>query len=428
MRAPLLSILVLLATAAPAAAQWSPPQNVSSGHEFVDNPTLAFSSTGTGLATWTAQDGTGTSATSGTYDAPLGSPERLVSRSAVISKPVLYGSTRAAAARLAGNRLSIVFGRTDGSFGAPELIADRANIRSVVLAGNAQGDLALAWFEDRGVTTDRVYIAFRPVGKPWTPPLLQATDRVRSVSVAVSPKGALLLAYDARGTIKARYKPATAPLFRHVQTIQSEPTFFAKLRTAVTGNGRAYIGWAAQFLSEGGDVGDGFYEVAVQPAGALKFRPAQLLEQRPATEIVGGLDLTTNAANGATVAWGATTVKAAVTNASATFGAPITVAPGLEAAMAGAPDGRVLVAYIVGSEAQGALMASIGTGGVFGAPETVTAGPQARVPAAAYDATNNRWALVWSNRPSGSPPTFLQMSSEPGGPPGEGRTAGGARG
>jgi hypothetical protein len=409
----LLTIVALLVAATPASAQWSPPANISSAHEFVDNPSLAFSSTGIGLTTWIARDGTGNTATQGTFAAPLGSPERLVSRTAVISPPVLYGSTRTAAARLSGNRLSIVFGRTDGSFGAPELIADRANIRSVVLAGNQQGDLALAWFEDRGVFTDRVYIAVRPHGHPWSPPLLQATDRVRSVSVAVSPKGALLLAYDARGVVKARYKPATAPLFRHVQTIQSQPTFFAKLRTAVTGNGRAYIGWAAQFLSEGGDRGDGFYEVAVQPAGALKFRPAQLLEQRPSEEAVGGLDLTTNDANGATVAWGAATVKAAFTDASATFGATQTVAPGLEAAMAGAPDGRALVAIIAGSEEQGALMAATSQNGAFGAPETVTTGPEARVPAAAYDAKGNRWGLAWSNRPNGETKplqTFLQTS------------------
>ncbi len=409
----LLTIVALLVAATPASAQWSPPANISSAHEFVDNPSLAFSSTGIGLTTWIARDGTGNTATQGTFAAPLGSPERLVSRTAVISPPVLYGSTRTAAARLSGNRLSIVFGRTDGSFGAPELIADRANIRSVVLAGNQQGDLALAWFEDRGVFTDRVYIAVRPHGHPWSPPLLQATDRVRSVSVAVSPKGALLLAYDARGVVKARYKPATAPLFRHVQTIQSQPTFFAKLRTAVTGNGRAYIGWAAQFLSEGGDRGDGFYEVAVQPAGALKFRPAQLLEQRPSEEAVGGLDLTTNDANGATVAWGAATVKAAFTDASATFGATQTVAPGLEAAMAGAPDGRALVAIIAGSEERGALMAATSQNGAFGAPETVTTGPEARVPAAAYDAKGNRWGLAWSNRPNGETKplqTFLQTS------------------
>ena len=371
--------------------------------------------TGVGMATWVAQDGTGTGATTGTFAAPLGSPEHLVTRTAVLSAPVLYGTTRTAAARLNGDRLSIVFGRTDGTFGEPELIADRPNIRSVVLASNAQGDLALAWFEDRGVTTDRVYIALRPHGKPFTRPLLQATDRVRSVSVAVSPKGALLLAYDARGTIKARYKAATEFLFRHVQTIASEPAFFARLRTAVAGNGRAYVAWAAQLLTEGGDRGDGFYEAAVQPAGALKFRPAELLEQRPASEAVGGLDLAVNAANGATVAWGATTVKAAITDPQANFGPPVTVAPGLEAALAGAPDGRALVAWIANPDdaGAGALMAAISANGVFAVPETVTTGPEARVPAAAYDAAGNRWGLAWSNRPNGETrplQTFLQSS------------------
>ncbi len=413
----LLAIVVLLVVAAPAAAAppWSDPVNVSSAHEFVDNPTLGFGGDGRGLATWIARDGVGDAAMFGVFAAPLGGSERLVTRSAVLSPPVLYGSTRTAAARLNGDRLTVVFGRTDGSFGSPEPIADRASIRSVVLAANAQGDLALAWFEDRGTRTDRVYVAVRPHGKPWTPPLLQATDRVRSVSVAVSPKGALLLAYDARGTIKARYKPATAPLFRHVQAIESDPTYFARMRTAVTGNGRAYIAWAAQFLSEGGDRGDGFYEVAVQPAGALKFRPARLLEQRPASETVGGLDLVTDAANGATVAWGATTVKAAITDPQGSFSPPVSVAPGLEAALAGAPDGRALVAWIAhpGDAGDGGLMAATATHGVFGEPEVVTTGPEARVPAAAYDAKNDRWGLAWSNRPNGETrplQTFLQAS------------------
>jgi hypothetical protein len=409
-------VLFVFATAAAAAPPWSDPVNVSSAHEFVDGPTLAFSSGGTGLATWIAQDGIGNSATRGTFAAGLGGPEHLATPAAVLSAPVLYGVTRTAAARLNGDRLSIVFGRTDGTFGDPQPIADRPHIRSVVLAGNAQGDLALAWFEDRGVTTDRIYVALRPHGKPFTPPLLQATDRVRSVSVAISPKGALLLAYDARGTIKTRYKPATAPLFRHVQTIRSEPAFFARLKTAVTANGRAYVAWGAQFLSEGGDMGDSFYEVAVQPAGALEFRPAQLLERRPASTLEGvsGTDLVVNDANGATVAWGAKTVKAAFTDPQANFSSPVTVASGLEAALAGAPDGRVLVAWIIQTGATtDAIEATTMTNGVFGAPETVSTGPEPSIPAAAFDAAGNRWGLAWSNRPNDETrplQTFLQTS------------------
>jgi hypothetical protein len=420
----LLAILLLLAAAAPAtAAPWRDPVGVSGAHEFVDTLGLAFARDGTGLATWTAQDGVGTGATGGTFAAPLGAPERRISAASVVTAPVLYGTSRAVVAtqRPAGDktRLSVVFGRADGSFGAPRTIAVRRNVRSVQLAANARGDIAIAWFEDRGVFDDRVYVALRPHGKPFTPPVLQATDRVRSVSIAVSPRGDLLLAWDARGIVRTRYKPARSSLFRHRVTIASEPAFFAKLRTAVTGNGRAYVAWAAQLLTEGGERGDAFYEAAVMPAGATRSRAAQLLERRPASEAAGGLDLVADDANGATVAWGATTVKAATTGAAASFGAAQTVAPGLEAALAGAPDGRALVALIAdpGDAQDGALQAAAKPAtGAFGPPETVTAGPQARVPAAAFDARGNRWGLVWSNRPSGETApirTFLQASLRP---------------
>jgi hypothetical protein len=423
-RVAVLALAAFLVAAAPAAADapWSAPTDVSSAHEFIDNPELGFAKDGSGLASWTAADGVGGDAQGrGTFNAVLGRPEHLVSKTSVVSSPVLYATNRAVVItqRPAGGsrtRLSVVFGRSNtGLFGAPQTIATRANLRDPQIAANQNGDIAIAWFEDRGTFDDRVYLAFRPHGKPFTHPLLEATDRVRSVSVAVSPTGALLLAYDARGIIKERYKPASSPLFRRLQTIPSEPTFFARLRTAVTQNGRAYVAWAAQFLSEGGDQGVGNYQVAVQPAGATRFRTAQLLEQTPATVPVGNLDLVTNAANGATVAWGATTVRTATTNASGVFGAPTTIADGLEAALAGAPNGRTLVAYIAHPDDAGEGELDAALGGQ--PPERVTAGPAARVPAAAYDAHTNSWALVWSNRPNGETPpirTVLQASTRPG--------------
>jgi hypothetical protein len=413
-----------LALAAALLTPWSPPADVSTPHLLVDDPAIAFAADGAGLVTWTARDALGSSPAA-TFGAALGSPGKLISRTSVVSAPVLYGTSRAVVAtqRPAGakTRLSVVFGRTDGTFGAPATIATRAGVRSVQLAADAQGDIAIAWFEDRGVDTDRVYVAFRPHGKPFTPPILQATGRVRSVSVAVSPRAALLLAWDARGVVRTRYKPARASLFGRVQTLASEPTFFASLRTAVAGNGRAYVAWAAQLLTEGGDRGDAFYEAAVRPAGASRFRAAQLLDRRPATEAKGGLDLAVDGANRATVAWGGTQVRAAVTDATAAFGAPQDVAPGLESALASAPDGRRLVAWIAnpGDAQDGAIQAALApANGLFGAPETVTTGPEARVPAAAFDAAGNRFGLAWSNRPNGETPpiqTFLQASLRPAG-------------
>ncbi|HEX6025990.1 MAG TPA: hypothetical protein VFZ00_28625, partial [Solirubrobacter sp.] len=224
-------------------------------------------------------------------DVTSGFPVRLVPPAhvfpadAAVSRPVTFGATRAVAVANDERRVWVAFGRTDGSYGARRRLATRKDgIRGSVIAANANGDIAVAWLERRGGTNDRVYIAFRPKGKPFTPPIRQATDRVRSVSIAVSPRGDILLAWDARGVVKTRLKPARAPFFRRAETIESEPTFFARLRTAMTANGRAYVAWAAQLLTEGGTSGEGFYQVAVRPAGARRFRPAQLLERRPATE------------------------------------------------------------------------------------------------------------------------------------------------
>jgi hypothetical protein len=401
-----LLIALLFAVPAQAAPPWSDPVAVSTPHLTIWNPTLGFAGTGPGLATWRVSDQPGDERT---YGAQLGAPERLISPSSVVSPPVLYGATPAVVttqrpAADGKTRLSVVFGRADGTFGAPQRIAVRAGIRSVQIAANANGDIAIAWFEDRGVMNDRVYIAFRPRGKPFTPPILQATDRVRSVSVAVSPRADLLLAYDARGIVKTRFKPASASLFRRVETIASEPAFSARLRTAVTANGRAYVAWAAQLVTEGGESGEGFYQAAVKPAGAGRFRAAQLLERRPANEYVGGLDLVVDDTHRATVAWGATTVRAASTDARATFGAAQEIAPGTEAALATAPDGRRMVAWTSGPDG-GALSAAVApASGPFGAPETVT--PSAGVPAAAFDANGNRWWLVWTG------PT-LQSSQRP---------------
>src|SRR3954470_14986903 len=86
----LLAVLIFLVAATPAAAQWSEPVNVSTAHEFVDNPTLGFGGDGRGVATWTARDGVGDTATAGTFAAPLGFPERLVSGPAGISAPVFF--------------------------------------------------------------------------------------------------------------------------------------------------------------------------------------------------------------------------------------------------------------------------------------------------------------------------------------------------
>ena len=125
----------------------------------------------------------------------------------------------------------------------------------------------------------------------------------------------------------------------------------------------------------------------MRTVGSGRFRPAQLLEQ--GAPALGGLDLVIDDTNRATVAWGATTVRAAVTDASATFGAAQDIAPGAEGALASTPDGRRVVAWTSG----GALL------GARARERPVRRardghGDRRRPRHAAFDATGNRWWLV----------------------------------
>ncbi len=409
----------MLAAVAAALALWSLPANLSSAHQFVDSPALAFAADGTGLATWWA-DGESDGAVLG------GREHRLAS--GLVSAPVAYATSRmlAVTQRQAGGgkvTLSAIYGR-GAEFGAPRVIATRANLRNPVLAVNASGAAAVVWFEDRGVSNDRVYVAERRASGAFGTPQLLATDRVRSVSVAISARGDVLVAWDARGTIKTRSKAKTA--FGPVQALASQPTYYAALRTAIASSGRAYVAWGAQRLTEGGDRGPVYYEAAVRPAGTARFRAAQLLEQQSDRQVRGGLDLVVDDGSRATVAWTGWDgthyrVRAASTDQRAVFGPAQDVSPpgedDVEAALAGAPDGRALVAWVreLTDAPAGAIGAALApAGGPFGAPEVVSPGPEARVPAAAFDGHADRFALDWSNRPNGEArpiATYLQWAT-----------------
>jgi hypothetical protein len=446
---PTLAAALFAAAPAAAAPPWSAPQNVSSPTEFVDSPAIGFATDGSGLATWTSAQPGGAAgvpfarASLAPGAAAFGAEAPLFAGAAPVAMtpPVLYATNRTLAATDAPAtakpgerrvRVAAVYGRTTGGFGAPHTVAVRTNARDAQLAADADGDAAIAWFEDLGVSNDRVYVSFRVRGHTFGTPILLGTDRVRSVSVAVSPRGDVLVAWDARGTVRTRIKLNFHKTFSAVDTISSHATYYAALRTAMSANGRAFVAWGSQLLTEGGSTGPVYYEVAVRPSGASRFRAATLLEQDAASQRQGNLDLVVDQGlQRPTVAWtgfdGAHyIVRASTTDAGLHFLPAQNVSPpgvdASESALATSPDGRRLVAWVdvLGDAPEGILHAAVApVSGAFGAPETVSEGPAARVPAAAFDAAGNRWALVWSNRPAGdggpvaSIKTYLQAALRP---------------
>jgi hypothetical protein len=429
--------LVAAAVAAPAAAAappWSAPQTLSSAHLFVDSPGITFSSDGSALATWGRQDGTTADALVGSDGAfrapgqdvfrpeqPIGRTHSVRERPPALLGPLAYGRNRALFASVRADRRQRTFriaarlGTVAGVFAPPRTIARRPHVTSPDLAANARGRAALAWFENRGVATDRVSVSLRPAGGRFRRPVRLATGALRRVAVAVGPRGQVLVAWvDREGVVRTRFKPAGARRFRRADRIESRPAQFAILGPAIAANGSALLAIGSQALSSGGDVGTVRFQAAVRPAGARAFRRAQLLESRNTgvndqTRVIG-----VRAGSRWLMAWTGfdgtmRRARVAATGAGHRFGAPQDVSPpGIEAwigDLAAARDGRALVTWTAGTgdELAGQIQAALAPAGApFGPPELVSDLQEARLPAAAFDPVGGRPTVVWSNRPEGS--------------------------
>lgn len=433
--------LALLALALPAAAladpPWSPTHDLSTPHEFVDPVDVTASGDGTALAWWSWQERTGRQAPNGVSLAsrpPGGSfgPERAAPVGTIDVQG--YAQTRAVA--LTENviglsfptRLSVAFGGTNGTFGSSRRIVDENAIGGIPqLAVNAKGAAAIAYYRSLGGTNNRVMVSLRQAGGSFGAPFQIAHGRIRSVAVAVGPRGDVLAAWDDRGTIRARYRSPNASGFQPIETISSDPTFFAQIQAAVTDGGRCYLAWSAKFLSEGGSQGPVFDEVAVRPSGH-RFRAAQRLErdgesfgQRPvALALTGSRD--------ASVAWtgfdGAhARARVAATDPSARFGAPQDVSPagrdGVVSDLAAAGGTRLVVWDNGTFDANQVFAAVAAPGAGFGAAEAVSAAQEARAGQAVFAGAP---LVVWTNRPAGSHPpggpdaiqTFAQAATRTG--------------
>jgi hypothetical protein len=320
-------------------------------------------------------------------------------------------------------RLYVRFGHADGTFGKRRLVR-RGSVRiaSVSLAVNAKGDAALGWFEDRGVRADRVYVALRRAGHAFGAPLRLATGRIRSVAAAVGAAGDVLVAWDARGVLRTRFKPHGRASFRSTDTIRSEDAFFADLHPVVTSNGRAVLAWSAQFLSEGGDSGPQFFQEAIRPAGGPRFRRAILLDRvdspqgtaRPLDAVADG--------SGVAVAWTGSGGHVRVVRGG---GAPQDLGPGVLSDLAAGTGGRLIAVWDDGVDANPSVVhASVAP---FGAVEQVSPpGEDARFGHALFDPRSGSPTVVFSDRPRGSSApirTFAEAATRSGWrrrPPGRG--------
>ena len=384
MRIIVAAVVLLLFPGTAAAATWSQPQRVSGAHTFVTPLGISTAGSGRTLAGWSFQNGLGNAATLGAADASraagagaFGASHALPATTAAIATAGKSGALLATV-NPKGTRLSVRFGSAKGTFGKAKLIRRGVQITRPSLAVNSHGDAALVWFENRGVRTDRVYVALRRAGHAFGAPRRLFTGRVRSTAAAVGDGRDVLVAWDARGVLKTRFKPHTRSSFLKTDTIRSDQAFFADLHPVVTPSGRAVLAWSAQFLSEGGSEGPVFFEAAVRVTHAKRFRPAQLLEKiaspvstvRPIDAVASAFDVR--------IAWtGAGGVLRTTTiGQSGKADPPLDLGPGFLSDLASdRRTGRTVAVWDDGVDAaRSTIHAAVAdVAKPFGAPETVSA-------------------------------------------------------
>jgi hypothetical protein len=446
MRIPALAALLVLLPAAPAAAAgpWSAPQTLSSAHEFVEPVGVAFAGDGSALADWTWQDGTDASARTGADGAgrPAGAaafaPQRTfvaprkVSRAPWLAGVATFGAGRALRVTVVRHRLNplradafavrAAAGTTAGRFGADRTVATGPQMLRVTLGANSRGDAAVAWWE-RTNRFSRLFVAVRRAGHAFGRPVRLAGRGFGDVAVAVSSRGAVLVAWESGGTIRTRTRAAHGRGFGRALPASSSPAPDAAVEAGISRSGRAVVAWAAQRRTEGGTTGPITYAAAIRRSGGRRFGE-QVLEREPSSRLAQPVRLAMEPSGRATVAWAgfdgtSTRVRVSTADAGAPFGAPQDVSPPGAAATLGdlaAGHGRRVLVWIEGTadDGSGRLQAAFASGLLFGASETVTDGPAARIPRAAIDPASGRPTVVWSERPPGVTGTVARAATRAG--------------
>jgi hypothetical protein len=439
-----LAALALAAPAAVAAPPWSAPQDLSSPHQFVDRPAIAFTGGGVAVATWAWQDGTHRNAAAGASLAArgphqpvfgpeqgLGTPGR-VGRASTLVGLVAYGSRRALLAqvrhvrrnplRADADRLEVSFARAGARFGPRRTVAVGPQMLRATIAGNSRGDVAIAWWE-RGDGSSRLFASVLPAGRhAFGRPTRLASRGFGDVAVAVSAgRRDVLVAWAAGGAVRARTLASRADAFGPQIRVSRSPAPQADVEAALSRNGRAAVAWASQRVTEGGETGPIRYAATVGRAGARTFALERRLETQPASLLASPVRLAMDPRGRATVAWagltatGAVVVRVADAAVGRTFGLGRDVSPAgaRPADLVAGPGGQRLAVWVAGpfgeSGTVGAAYAP--PAGDFGPPETISTGPGARVPRAAFDPRTGRATAVWSERPPGLARTFARAST-----------------
>lgn len=459
--AALVAVMAVMAARAPAArADWSAPVTVSAPHSSIGLQ-LGSGPAGDWLA-WQYVDlivAKGIFGPPGVRYAvapPGGSfgPERPLPSSFARGQLVDLGGGRVAALTFGPGyapSVSVTLGRVGAGFGAPQRIRSSVVGSSVSLAGNASGELLLAWVgfppglssKEYDISHEQIWVSVRPRGGRFGAPHRLAPGNDISVTTAVGAQGDMVVAFD---TIQGRM---LARVRRHgrswgpIQDIgRAAEGTYDKLTTYVGRNGRVIVAWYDEHVEPyGGPLGPAYTRVAVQLPGAHRFRRAQVLA-RDTTPIIE-LDASSAPkviavgdhapmviflARGATLpareSLGSAVVEVAYAKGSG-FAAPQGLSPADEhasdVAVAAGPNGAIVT--WIRDEPSGYTGTVLATArqpatGLFGPPEQVSPSEHVLSALSTFNTASRwpknsivPWMVAWTSRPLSEASTVVRVSS-----------------
>jgi hypothetical protein len=459
----LVALVAVMGAWTPAArASWSAPTTVSEPHDAIGGLQLASGSTAD-LLTWSYYDlvpparqifgAPGARYAVARSGGPFG-PERRLPASYASAPMVNLGGGHVAQLILVRtsintSRPEVALGDVHGSFGAPKRIPG-ASVENwqARLVGNARGELLFTCISAEADGYHRVvWASTRAPGGSFGPPqLVSYSSEAEHVTAAIGPQGDMLVAFASKwGRMLARVR-------RHGQRwgpLQNVGPAAGGNENDVTPfvavHGRIILAWYETQLGEGGPY-PGFTRVAVQPAGASRFRPQQVLERdnmglsgaligaRPAPVVIavdGRAPIVVFLAPGETQP---TTSPTQLTTSPLEFPAVVKVAYpkglGFSASQAISPAGRqagdvaaaaspngAIITWVAGTYETGSVSASwfLPATGLFGPPEQVSPSERVEIAVPTYSTSGDRWIIAWAGRPKyQSPmspgPTLVRVS------------------
>jgi hypothetical protein len=437
----ILGLLAVLMAATPTTASgatWSPPVNVSSPSLFVENPLVEFDATGRGFAAWRWIQGIGPEARIGVRTAALTGPGSFAPEQAVpdpLSRPIAYGFRHVFWIGEEGvtrrgrqlTRLRAAFGPTNGPIG-PLRTVDTAEMSGTAADVNASGQVALANIltnRGRGRRARLFVSRGKRIGRPRT---VSSRGGVNAVTVAVGPRGDIVVVWERGGRIEARIRRPGRRL-GPVIVVGRGVKGGTQLRADVSAVGRAWIGWSSQNPAEGG-TGPFTVRIAVSARTGSRFgRPRRLDRFVRSTIEEATFDLSLDAEGRGFVAWSsfdgqnARARLASLTRRGRSAHLTTLSRPGYDAAIRDLATSRTGEAVVVWSKL--AELGDVAFAGVappdgrYAGEEQVSIGDRARLPAVAFNPQTGVPTVVWSQREGPDGPdvplemvrTFLRAST-----------------